>query len=179
MVFRHKKTASHITGRSISANGLCTPNRWTDFFPPASAPRVSRYKVTHPPRPDMYLRIHIHQAPCRTTGRHIGIAPGSQARQPPFSASGERTSTASIYCALAHSSSKTDRFKLPDAQQKPPRPAHRRTGRKSVSTLPSAYSCGPAGTRALPASLSSYLTKFFWKREARSLALVSHSEASA
>ena len=31
MVFRHKKTASHITGRSISANGLCTPNRWTDF----------------------------------------------------------------------------------------------------------------------------------------------------
>ena len=41
------------------------------------------------------------------------------------------------------------------------------------------YSCGPAETRALPASLLSYLTKFFWKREARSFALVSHSAASA
>ena len=37
---------------------------------------------------------------------------------------------------------------------------------------------GPAATRALPASLAAYLEKFFTKREARSLALVSHSPAS-
>ena len=41
------------------------------------------------------------------------------------------------------------------------------------------YSCGPAETSALPASLPVYLTKFLTKRDARSLALVSHSEASA
>ena len=40
------------------------------------------------------------------------------------------------------------------------------------------YSCGPAATRALPASLPSYLTKFLMKREARSFALTSHSAAS-
>ena len=38
-----------------------------------------------------------------------------------------------------------------------------------------AYSCGPAATRALPASLVVYLTKFFWKREARSLAFSSQA----
>ena len=38
---------------------------------------------------------------------------------------------------------------------------------------------GPAATRALPASLPSYLTKFFTKREARSLAFSSHWEGSA
>ena len=38
---------------------------------------------------------------------------------------------------------------------------------------------GPAATRALPASLVAYLAKFLTKREARSLALVSHSEGSA
>lgn len=43
----------------------------------------------------------------------------------------------------------------------------------------SPYSWGPAATRALPASLPVYLSKFFTKREARSLALVSHSVGSA
>ena len=38
---------------------------------------------------------------------------------------------------------------------------------------------GPAATRALPASLPSYLTKFLTKREARSFAFSSHWEASA
>ena len=41
------------------------------------------------------------------------------------------------------------------------------------------YSCGPADTSALPASLLSYFAKFLMKRPARSFALVSHSEASA
>ena len=41
------------------------------------------------------------------------------------------------------------------------------------------YSWGPAATRALPSSLPVYLVKFFWKRSARSFALVSHSAASA
>ena len=41
------------------------------------------------------------------------------------------------------------------------------------------YSCGPAATSALPASLVVYLTKFLMKREARSLALLSHSVGSA
>jgi hypothetical protein len=38
---------------------------------------------------------------------------------------------------------------------------------------------GPALTNALPASLVSYLTKFFWNLEAKSKALTSHSEAEA
>ena len=38
---------------------------------------------------------------------------------------------------------------------------------------------GPAATRALPASLPSYLWKFFTKRCARSCALASHSAGSA
>ena len=42
-----------------------------------------------------------------------------------------------------------------------------------------AYSCGPAATSALPASLPSYLAKFLIKREARSLAFSSQTEASA
>ena len=37
------------------------------------------------------------------------------------------------------------------------------------------YSFGPAATRALPASLPSYLAKFLMKRPARSLAFSSHS----
>jgi len=41
------------------------------------------------------------------------------------------------------------------------------------------YNCGPAFTSALPASLPSYLAKFLMKRPAKSLALTSHSEASA
>ena len=41
------------------------------------------------------------------------------------------------------------------------------------------YSLGPASTRALPASLPSYLTKFLTNRPARSLALVSHSSTLA
>ena len=41
------------------------------------------------------------------------------------------------------------------------------------------YSLGPASTRALPASLPVYLTKFLMNRPARSLALVSHSDTSA
>ena len=41
------------------------------------------------------------------------------------------------------------------------------------------YSLGPASTRALPASLPSYLTKFLTNRPARSLALVSQSSTLA
>ena len=41
------------------------------------------------------------------------------------------------------------------------------------------YSCGPAATRALPASLPSYLAKFLMNLEARSCAFLSHSEGSA
>ena len=41
------------------------------------------------------------------------------------------------------------------------------------------YSCGPAATRALPASLPSYLAKFLMKREAKSLAFSSHSAGLA
>ena len=41
------------------------------------------------------------------------------------------------------------------------------------------YSCGPAATRALPASLPVYFTKFLVKRAARSFAFTSHSAASA
>ena len=48
-----------------------------------------------------------------------------------------------------------------------------------VLLLPNPYSWGPAATRALPASLSSYLTKFLMKRLARSLAFSSHCAASA
>ena len=43
----------------------------------------------------------------------------------------------------------------------------------------SAYSWGPAETRALPCSLPSYFLKFLMKRLARSLAFSSHWEASA
>ena len=39
--------------------------------------------------------------------------------------------------------------------------------------------CGPAATRAFPASLPSYFAKFLMNLPARSFALVSHSEASA
>ena len=42
-----------------------------------------------------------------------------------------------------------------------------------------AYSWGPAATRALPSSLPVYFSKFLMKRADRSLALVSHSAASA
>ena len=41
------------------------------------------------------------------------------------------------------------------------------------------HSWGPAATRALPASLPVYFTKFFTKRPARSLAFSSHWAASA
>ncbi len=41
------------------------------------------------------------------------------------------------------------------------------------------YSWGPAATRALPASLLSYLTKFLMKRPARSLAFSSQTAGSA
>ena len=41
------------------------------------------------------------------------------------------------------------------------------------------YSLGPASTRALPASLPVYLTKFLMNRPARSLALVSQTLTSA
>ena len=41
------------------------------------------------------------------------------------------------------------------------------------------YNLGPAATKALPAALPVYFTKFFWKREAKSFAFVSHSEALA
>lgn len=58
------------------------------------------------------------------------------------------------------------------------RPALFRTSR-SIFTQPSNYAWGPASTSALPASLPVYLTKFFSKRDARSFALFSHSEASA
>ena len=47
-----------------------------------------------------------------------------------------------------------------------------------LSALPT-YSWGPAATRALPSSLPVYLTKFFWKRAARSSAFAFHSDASA
>ena len=43
----------------------------------------------------------------------------------------------------------------------------------------SSYSWGPAATRALPASLLSYLTKFLMKRPARSLAFSSQTAGSA
>ena len=41
------------------------------------------------------------------------------------------------------------------------------------------YNCGPAATKALPASLPSYLAKFLMKRPAKSLAFSSHCAASA
>ena len=41
------------------------------------------------------------------------------------------------------------------------------------------YSLGPASTRALPASLPVYLTKFLMNRPARSSAFFSHSATSA
>ncbi len=41
------------------------------------------------------------------------------------------------------------------------------------------YSWGPAATRALPASLPVYLTKFLMKRPARSSALAFHTATSA
>ena len=41
------------------------------------------------------------------------------------------------------------------------------------------YSWGPASTRALPASLPVYFTKFLMKRAARSSAFLSHSVGSA
>ena len=41
------------------------------------------------------------------------------------------------------------------------------------------YNCGPAETSALPASFPSYLAKFLMNLPAKSLALTSHSEASA
>ena len=41
------------------------------------------------------------------------------------------------------------------------------------------YSFGPAATRALPASLLVYLSKFLMNLPARSLAFSSHSDASA
>ena len=50
---------------------------------------------------------------------------------------------------------------------------------RSIFTQPPNYAWGPASTSALPASLPVYLTKFFSKRDARSFALFSHSEASA
>ena len=49
----------------------------------------------------------------------------------------------------------------------------------AVVMLVKAYSCGPAATSALPASLSSYFAKFFTKRSARSFAFSSHSAGSA
>ena len=45
--------------------------------------------------------------------------------------------------------------------------------------MPGAYSCGPAATSALPASLVSYFLKLLMKRSARSCALASHSAGSA
>ena len=48
-----------------------------------------------------------------------------------------------------------------------------------LSIRQSAYSWGPAETRALPCSLPSYFLKFLMKRLARSLAFSSHWEASA
>ena len=52
---------------------------------------------------------------------------------------------------------------------------HLQSGRKDSVF----YSCGPADTRDLPCALLSYLVKFFWKREARSLALASQSAGLA
>ena len=65
-----------------------------------------------------------------------------------------------------------------------PRPARKRflSYRRKRSPQASFFddqAFGPATTSALPASLPSYLAKFLMKRLARSLALVSHSEASA
>ena len=63
-------------------------------------------------------------------------------------------------------------------QSAPPRNVPRRGNGRYVGFCFD-YSCGPAETSALPASLLSYLTKFFWKREARSLALTSQSAGFA
>ncbi len=41
------------------------------------------------------------------------------------------------------------------------------------------YNFGPAATRALPAALPVYFSKFLMKRPAKSFALVSHSDAFA
>ena len=94
-----------------------------------------------------------------------------------------------IHVAQAKNLSNTE-FVVGDSENLPLQPGGQTKkdvlpcGNTSFYCLPkyqaqSAYSWGPAETRALPCSLPSYFLKFLMKRLARSLAFSSHWEASA
>ena len=121
--------------------------------------------------------------------RHFGLPPSF--RPPPVISASPPSFRAKRETSPAAARTKRHPTKLPEALAIPgaQHAARNVSGAKKGAPImgaplftlgmPGAYSCGPAATSALPASLVSYFLKLLMKRSARSCALASHSAGSA